>query len=147
MARLRAVPIGEEGSPRPVRGRGSLRDIDAALRERAEFPGRGLRVTSEEGNQRRLKRAANSLAGPRKPGRDVQEGLASAGSIAIIHQELRGQQSGRRGGGGVVAEGDRDAPKHCQAGGVAADRKIAHVHERITIWLHPWTTHAVPCPR
>jgi cell division protein FtsW (lipid II flippase) len=32
------------------------------------------------------------------------------------------------------------------AGGYAADRKIAHVHERITIWLHPWTTTKVYCP-
>ena len=32
------------------------------------------------------------------------------------------------------------------AGGFAADRKIAHVHERITIWLHPWTTTKVFCP-
>jgi cell division protein FtsW (lipid II flippase) len=32
------------------------------------------------------------------------------------------------------------------AGGYAADRKIAHVHERVTIWLHPWTTTKVYCP-
>jgi cell division protein FtsW (lipid II flippase) len=32
------------------------------------------------------------------------------------------------------------------AGGYAADRKIAHVHERITIWLHPWTSTKVFCP-
>jgi cell division protein FtsW (lipid II flippase) len=32
------------------------------------------------------------------------------------------------------------------AGGVLAYEKIAHVHERVTIWLHPWTTHKVPCP-
>ena len=24
--------------------------------------------------------------------------------------------------------------------------RIAHVHERVTIWLHPWTTHKVYCP-
>ena len=30
-------------------------------------------------------------------------------------------------------------------GGVLADREIPHVHERITIWLHPWTTHKVFC--
>jgi cell division protein FtsW (lipid II flippase) len=33
------------------------------------------------------------------------------------------------------------------AGGVAADRQIAHVHDRITIWLHPWTTEKVFCPQ
>jgi cell division protein FtsW (lipid II flippase) len=32
------------------------------------------------------------------------------------------------------------------AGGVAAYEKIPHVHERVTIWLHPWTTHKVYCP-
>jgi cell division protein FtsW (lipid II flippase) len=32
------------------------------------------------------------------------------------------------------------------AGGYVADRKIPHVAERITIWLHPWTTHQVFCP-
>ena len=31
-------------------------------------------------------------------------------------------------------------------GGAAADREIAHVHERITIWLHPWTQAKVFCP-
>jgi cell division protein FtsW (lipid II flippase) len=31
-------------------------------------------------------------------------------------------------------------------GGYAADREIAHVHERVTNWLHPWTTHNVFCP-
>jgi cell division protein FtsW (lipid II flippase) len=31
-------------------------------------------------------------------------------------------------------------------GSAAADRKIAHVHERVTIWLHPWTTTKVFCP-
>jgi cell division protein FtsW (lipid II flippase) len=33
------------------------------------------------------------------------------------------------------------------AGGVAAYEKIPHVHERVTIWLHPWTTHKVFCPQ
>ena len=28
------------------------------------------------------------------------------------------------------------------AGGFAAYDRIPHVHERVTIWLHPWTTHA-----
>jgi len=32
------------------------------------------------------------------------------------------------------------------AGGVGAYEKIAHVRERVTIWLHPWTTHKVYCP-
>jgi cell division protein FtsW (lipid II flippase) len=32
------------------------------------------------------------------------------------------------------------------AGGFVAYEKIAHVHERVVIWLHPWTTHAVYCP-
>jgi cell division protein FtsW (lipid II flippase) len=32
-------------------------------------------------------------------------------------------------------------------GGIVADRKIEHVHERITIWLHPWTTEKVFCPQ
>jgi cell division protein FtsW (lipid II flippase) len=32
------------------------------------------------------------------------------------------------------------------AGGIGAYEKIGHVRERITIWLHPWTTHKVPCP-
>jgi cell division protein FtsW (lipid II flippase) len=31
-------------------------------------------------------------------------------------------------------------------GGVGAYEKIPHVRERITIWLHPWTTHKVYCP-
>jgi cell division protein FtsW (lipid II flippase) len=31
-------------------------------------------------------------------------------------------------------------------GGVAAYEKIPHVHERVTIWLQPWTTHKVYCP-
>jgi cell division protein FtsW (lipid II flippase) len=33
------------------------------------------------------------------------------------------------------------------AGGYVADRRIPHVHERITIWLHPWTTQKVYCPQ
>jgi cell division protein FtsW (lipid II flippase) len=32
------------------------------------------------------------------------------------------------------------------AGGVVAYEKIPHVHERVTIWLDPWTTHRVFCP-
>jgi cell division protein FtsW (lipid II flippase) len=32
------------------------------------------------------------------------------------------------------------------AGGVGAYEKIPHVRERITIWLHPWTTAKVYCP-
>ncbi|HEY6962347.1 MAG TPA: FtsW/RodA/SpoVE family cell cycle protein [Gaiellaceae bacterium] len=32
------------------------------------------------------------------------------------------------------------------AGGIAAYEKIGHVRERVTIWLHPWTTHKVYCP-
>jgi cell division protein FtsW (lipid II flippase) len=31
-------------------------------------------------------------------------------------------------------------------GGFVADREITHVHERVTIWLHPWTTGKVFCP-
>jgi cell division protein FtsW (lipid II flippase) len=31
-------------------------------------------------------------------------------------------------------------------GGVAAYEKIPHVHERVTIWLQPWTTQKVFCP-
>jgi cell division protein FtsW (lipid II flippase) len=31
-------------------------------------------------------------------------------------------------------------------GGFGAYEKIAHVRERVTIWLHPWTTHKVYCP-
>jgi cell division protein FtsW (lipid II flippase) len=31
-------------------------------------------------------------------------------------------------------------------GGLFAYEKIAHVHERVTIWLHPWTSSPVPCP-
>jgi cell division protein FtsW (lipid II flippase) len=33
------------------------------------------------------------------------------------------------------------------AGGVVAYQKIPHVHERVTIWLHPWTTQKVFCPQ
>jgi cell division protein FtsW (lipid II flippase) len=32
------------------------------------------------------------------------------------------------------------------AGGYVADREIPHVAERVTIWLHPWTTQKVFCP-
>jgi len=32
------------------------------------------------------------------------------------------------------------------AGGVVAYEKIPHVHERVTIWLQPWTSHKVFCP-
>ena len=32
------------------------------------------------------------------------------------------------------------------AGGFAAYQRIGHVHERVTIWLHPWTTQKVYCP-
>jgi cell division protein FtsW (lipid II flippase) len=32
------------------------------------------------------------------------------------------------------------------AGGFAAYEKIPHVHERVVIWLHPWTTGKVFCP-
>ncbi len=32
------------------------------------------------------------------------------------------------------------------AGGAVAYEKIPHVHERVTIWLHPWTNTKVPCP-
>jgi cell division protein FtsW (lipid II flippase) len=31
------------------------------------------------------------------------------------------------------------------AGSFLADRTIPHVAERVTIWLHPWTTQMVPC--
>jgi cell division protein FtsW (lipid II flippase) len=31
-------------------------------------------------------------------------------------------------------------------GGVGAYEKIGHVHERVTIWLHPWTVQKVFCP-
>jgi cell division protein FtsW (lipid II flippase) len=33
------------------------------------------------------------------------------------------------------------------AGGIVAYQKIGHVHERVTIWLHPWTTTKVFCPQ
>ncbi len=33
------------------------------------------------------------------------------------------------------------------AGGVGAYEKIPHVRERVTIWLHPWTTGKVFCPQ
>jgi cell division protein FtsW (lipid II flippase) len=32
------------------------------------------------------------------------------------------------------------------AGSYVAYREIPHVAERVTIWLHPWTTQKVPCP-
>ncbi len=32
-------------------------------------------------------------------------------------------------------------------GGYVADRRIPHVAERVTIWLHPWTTQKVFCPQ
>jgi cell division protein FtsW (lipid II flippase) len=32
------------------------------------------------------------------------------------------------------------------AGGFVAEREIPHIHERVTIWLQPWTTHKVFCP-
>jgi cell division protein FtsW (lipid II flippase) len=32
------------------------------------------------------------------------------------------------------------------AGGFGAYEKITHVHERVTIWLHPWTSTKVFCP-
>jgi cell division protein FtsW (lipid II flippase) len=32
------------------------------------------------------------------------------------------------------------------AGGAFAYEKISHVHERVVIWLHPWTSSPVPCP-
>src|SRR5205085_6345261 len=32
------------------------------------------------------------------------------------------------------------------AGGAVAYHRIAHVHERVTIWLHPWTSTKVFCP-
>jgi cell division protein FtsW (lipid II flippase) len=32
-------------------------------------------------------------------------------------------------------------------GGGVAYEKISHVHERVTIWLHPWTTDKVFCPQ
>jgi cell division protein FtsW (lipid II flippase) len=32
-------------------------------------------------------------------------------------------------------------------GGIGAYEKIGHVHERVTIWLQPWTTQKVFCPQ
>ncbi|MGH3001530.1 MAG: FtsW/RodA/SpoVE family cell cycle protein [Gaiellaceae bacterium] len=32
------------------------------------------------------------------------------------------------------------------AGGFVAEQRIPHVHERVTIWLQPWTTQKVFCP-
>ena len=32
------------------------------------------------------------------------------------------------------------------AGGIGAYEKVPHVKERVTIWLHPWTTQPVYCP-
>jgi len=32
-------------------------------------------------------------------------------------------------------------------GGYGAYERIGHVHERVTIWLHPWTTQKVFCPQ
>jgi len=32
------------------------------------------------------------------------------------------------------------------AGGYGAYERIGHVHERVTIWLHPWTSQKVFCP-
>jgi cell division protein FtsW (lipid II flippase) len=32
------------------------------------------------------------------------------------------------------------------AGGFVAEREIGHIHERVTIWLQPWTTQKVFCP-
>jgi cell division protein FtsW (lipid II flippase) len=32
-------------------------------------------------------------------------------------------------------------------GSAGAYEKIGHVHERVTIWLHPWTSHKVYCPQ
>jgi cell division protein FtsW (lipid II flippase) len=32
------------------------------------------------------------------------------------------------------------------AGSAFVYRTTAHVRDRVTIWLHPWTTHPVPCP-
>jgi cell division protein FtsW (lipid II flippase) len=33
------------------------------------------------------------------------------------------------------------------AGGIAAYSQIGHVHDRVTIWLHPWTESKVFCPQ
>src|SRR5207248_7554914 len=32
------------------------------------------------------------------------------------------------------------------AGAYGAYEKVPHVRDRVTIWLHPWTNHAVYCP-
>ncbi len=32
------------------------------------------------------------------------------------------------------------------AGGFVAEQEIGHIHERVTIWLQPWTAHKVFCP-
>jgi len=32
------------------------------------------------------------------------------------------------------------------AGGFVAEQEIGHIHERVTIWLQPWTTQKVFCP-
>jgi cell division protein FtsW (lipid II flippase) len=32
------------------------------------------------------------------------------------------------------------------AGGFVAEREIGHIHERVTVWLQPWTTQKVFCP-
>jgi cell division protein FtsW (lipid II flippase) len=32
------------------------------------------------------------------------------------------------------------------AGGFVAEREVGHIHERVTIWLQPWTTQKVFCP-
>ena len=31
-------------------------------------------------------------------------------------------------------------------GGYVAEREVSHIGERVTVWLHPWTTHKVFCP-
>jgi cell division protein FtsW (lipid II flippase) len=31
-------------------------------------------------------------------------------------------------------------------GGYVASRKVAHIADRVTVWLHPWTAHKVYCP-
>ncbi|HEY2218008.1 MAG TPA: FtsW/RodA/SpoVE family cell cycle protein [Gaiellaceae bacterium] len=31
-------------------------------------------------------------------------------------------------------------------GGYFAAREVSHIQERVTVWLHPWTTHKVFCP-
>ena len=32
------------------------------------------------------------------------------------------------------------------AGGYVAQHEVSHIGERVTVWLHPWTTHKVFCP-